>query len=158
MLHYVAENPWPGVGILSVVALYFFLKMRFTQDGVYLTRLLVTIGLIVGFLVMKALAKTAKASSVMVHALPNGTLMASGGRSAGSVASESFTHDSHTSHHTEADVANGIQALAKRNDYDDVASIEERQNLPLEQLKRMASERPESVAMLIKSWMLEERR
>ncbi len=114
--------------------------------------------LIVGFLVMKALAKTAKASSVMVHALPNGTLMASGGRGAGSAASESFTHDSHTAHHAEADVANGIQALAKRNDYDDVASIEERQNLPLEQLKRMANERPESVAMLIKSWMLEERR
>ncbi len=50
--------------------------------------------------------------------------------------------------------------LAPRNigEPEDVGDIEERMNRPLEQLKRMAHDRPDSVGLLIKSWMLEERR
>lgn len=39
---------------------------------------------------------------------------------------------------------------------DDIPSIKSRVNVPLEQIKKMATERPESVAMLIKSWIIEE--
>lgn len=39
---------------------------------------------------------------------------------------------------------------------DDIPSIKSRINVPLEQIKRMAHEKPETVAMLIKSWLLEE--
>lgn len=39
---------------------------------------------------------------------------------------------------------------------EDIPSIKSRVNVPLEQIKKMATERPESVAMLIKSWIIEE--
>lgn len=39
---------------------------------------------------------------------------------------------------------------------DDIPSIKAKVNVPLEQIKRMAHERPETVAMLIKSWLIEE--
>jgi flagellar M-ring protein FliF len=39
---------------------------------------------------------------------------------------------------------------------DDIPSIKSRINVPLEQIKKMANEKPETVAMLIKSWLLEE--
>ncbi|MFI5385572.1 MAG: flagellar basal-body MS-ring/collar protein FliF [Fimbriimonadales bacterium] len=39
---------------------------------------------------------------------------------------------------------------------EDIPSIKSKVNVPLEQIKRMAHERPETVAMLIKSWLIEE--
>jgi len=39
---------------------------------------------------------------------------------------------------------------------DDIPSIKNKVNVPLEQIKKMASERPETVAMMIKSWLIEE--
>lgn len=39
---------------------------------------------------------------------------------------------------------------------DDIPSIKNKINVPLEQIKKMASERPETVAMMIKSWLIEE--
>lgn len=39
---------------------------------------------------------------------------------------------------------------------EDIPSIKDRVNVPLEQIKKMATERPEAVAMLIKSWMIED--
>jgi flagellar M-ring protein FliF len=39
---------------------------------------------------------------------------------------------------------------------DDIPSIKSKVNVPLEQIKKMAGERPEAVAMLIKSWLIEE--
>ena len=41
---------------------------------------------------------------------------------------------------------------------DDLPDIAAKVNRPLEQIKRMTSDRPETVAMLIKSWLLEETR
>ena len=40
----------------------------------------------------------------------------------------------------------------------DIGSIESKVNVPLEQIKKMSEERPEVVAVLIKSWLLEDRR
>ncbi len=39
---------------------------------------------------------------------------------------------------------------------EDIPSIKNRVNVPLEQIKKMANERPEAVAMLIKSWLIED--
>ncbi|HTQ09531.1 MAG TPA: flagellar M-ring protein FliF C-terminal domain-containing protein [Fimbriimonadaceae bacterium] len=39
---------------------------------------------------------------------------------------------------------------------EDIPSIKNKINVPLEQIKKMASERPETVAMMIKSWLIEE--
>ncbi len=57
----------------------------------------------------------------------------------------------------------GLAVLGERTgdlDEDDheVDSIRRKVNVPLEQIKKMSSERPEVVAMLIKSWLVEERR
>ncbi|HJP82933.1 MAG TPA: hypothetical protein VJ835_05455, partial [Fimbriimonadaceae bacterium] len=41
-------------------------------------------------------------------------------------------------------------------DHVDVPSIGNKINVPLEQIKKMSNEKPEVVAMLIKSWLLEE--
>ena len=124
--------------------------------------------LIVAVVVLKAIAKAAKAQTVMVHALPDGTLMATGG---GLPAGRSTHHEGNDSthayadhHHDEPHSANsnheGLPQLQRRGigQTEDVGDIEERMNRPLEQLKRMAADRPDSVGLLIKSWMLEERR
>lgn len=108
--------------------------------------------LVVGFLVMKSIAKAAKSQTVMVHAMPDGTMVAGlpgGGHSHGHVSGGGGA---------EVDaVEEAVQALSHRN-LEDVGEIETRMNKPLEQIKRMAQDRPESVALLIKSWLLEERR
>ena len=38
-----------------------------------------------------------------------------------------------------------------------IKGISRKVNVPLEQIKKMSSDRPETVAMLIKGWLLEER-
>lgn len=110
--------------------------------------------LVVAFLVMKAIAKAAKSQTVMVHALPDGTLSAS---MPSLESHQSHSHDHGTSHQQHHPVEESVQALAQRH-AEDVGEIETRMNKPLEQIKRMAHDKPESVAMLIKSWLLEERR
>ena len=39
----------------------------------------------------------------------------------------------------------------------DVEGIKKRLDLPLEQIKKLARQRPETVAMLLKSWISEDR-
>lgn len=52
-----------------------------------------------------------------------------------------------------------IQSAAEEGlTLEDIPSIQNRINVPLEQIKKMGEDRPEVVAMLLKSWMLEERR
>lgn len=105
--------------------------------------------LVVAFLVMKAITKAAKSQTVMVHALADGTLSASmPSLESGARASD----DGHKSR-----VEDAVHALTQRPQ-EEIGEIETRMNKPLEQIKRMAHDRPESVAMLIKSWLLEERR
>lgn len=113
--------------------------------------------LIVAFVVLKAIAKAAKAQTVMVHALPNGTLVANAPGLGEAIAAAQDHHEH--GHHDHAD-GEAPRPLVRKNigQPEDVGDIEERMNRPLEQLKRMAHDRPESVGLLIKSWMLEERR
>jgi len=125
--------------------------------------------LVVAFVVLKAISKAAKAQTVMVQALPDGTLVATGGAlHAGSGHHYEGEHHTSSGHSYEDSLAEAIShangegapGLPRRQGLgqEDVGDIEERMNRPLEQLKRMAADRPDSVGLLIKSWMLEERR
>lgn len=97
-----------------------------------------------GFVVIKAIAKTAKSGNVMVAALPSGgTVPVSRGGGEGSraiVASEG-----------------GIRYAPAQEEELDIESISTKVNRPLESIKRMSDDKPEVVAMLIKGWLLEER-
>ncbi|MEQ1822878.1 MAG: flagellar M-ring protein FliF C-terminal domain-containing protein [Fimbriimonadaceae bacterium] len=100
--------------------------------------------LLVGFMVLKGLAKTAKSQTVRVQALSDGSL----------VQQQSSLPQS---------IGGGSEVLMSLDEGDvlseqTIAELKERVNLPLEQLKKMATNRPDSVALLIKSWMLEEAR
>jgi flagellar M-ring protein FliF len=101
--------------------------------------------LFVGFLVVKAISKAAKTQQAMVAALPDGGMMALEGGAHVEDGQEHYEpgqepeveHSGHTPH-------------------DDIGSIAEKLNLPLEQIKRMSEDKAESVAMLIKTWLLED--
>jgi len=55
--------------------------------------------------------------------------------------------------------AQGVtRAIQARQQEMDVGEIQSKLNVPLEQIKKMSDDRPEVVAMLIKSWLLEDRR
>lgn len=113
----------------------------------------------VAFVVLKALAKTAKSSNVLVSALPGGGMVSHG--SALAVAGGGSSHgarDPHAFEHSEVDALKAAIEAEEQGNVDELVQMKEKFNLPLEQLKKMATERPESVAMLMKSWMLEERR
>lgn len=106
--------------------------------------------LLVGFMVVKAISKAAKDQTVLVQALPDGrmipisspiSLPSSSGGSAEIVAAQD---------------QNGLPALKKSKP--EIGEIPDNVNVPLEQIKKMSVERPEAVAMLIKSWLLEDRR
>ncbi|MFN8219132.1 MAG: flagellar M-ring protein FliF C-terminal domain-containing protein [Fimbriimonadales bacterium] len=123
--------------------------------------------LIVAFLVIKSIGKAAKQSqNVLVGALPGGSLsplglsVVTGG--AGGYDEEDGSEVTHDEH--------GAPTLAPRKkkkkahvddeeeEDEEVGKIRQRLNLPLEQIKRLSREKPETVAMLIKSWLLEEKR
>lgn len=131
---------------------------------------------VVGFLVIRAIGKAAR-PDVLVTALPDGRVLPLG---AGGMA---LGHDTggHGVHRggagsTGAGGAGSHPALGSGSDgephfedepeiegYDPVTgqpirSIRSKVNVPLEQIKKLAKERPSTVAMLLKSWMLEERR
>jgi flagellar M-ring protein FliF len=121
--------------------------------------------LVVGFLVVKAIGKVAKEQSILVHALPDGRLVSSGA-SGGSYAmpelgarTGSHAHSPHgesrSDGHTETP---GLRIRDVEPEIEEVDAIRQKLNVPLEQIKRMASDRPDTVAMLLKTWLLEERR
>jgi len=57
------------------------------------------------------------------------------------------------------ELAQALHALATSNSVQvNIDDIPDRVNIPLEQIKKMALTKPESVANLIKTWILEERR
>lgn len=110
--------------------------------------------IVVGVMVMKAIAKAAKSTTVSVQALPDGSLALSGpSHDPGYLAS---AH--HDRHEPALEGANRPSHPTPMHSFEDVGDIETKQNKPLEQIKRMSHDRPESVAMLLKSWLLEERR
>ncbi len=97
----------------------------------------------VGFLVAKAIGKAAK--PVMVGALPGGGTLAleDGYEDGQSMLDRHYEHGEGHPHPEE-------------EPQEEIAQIQEKLNLPLEQLKRMSDEKSESVAMLMKSWILED--
>lgn len=121
--------------------------------------------LVVGFLVVKAIGKVAKEQSILVHALPDGRLV-SAGAGGGSytmpeLGARTGTH-AHSPHgevrpdgHTDTP---GLRIRDVEPEIEEVDAIRQKLNVPLEQIKRMASDRPDTVAMLLKTWLLEERR
>ena len=112
--------------------------------------------LLIALMVMKQISKFAKAQSALI-ALPDGGTMAlslgghheGGGMEGGAAnilaAIEGLTATGH--------------ANSGENDEDlDIEDIKNKVHVPLEQLKKMAHERPQMVSMLIKSLLLEDRR
>jgi flagellar M-ring protein FliF len=121
--------------------------------------------LVVGFLVVKAIGKVAKEQSILVHALPDGRLV-SAGAAGGSYAmpelgarTGAHAHSPHgearSDGHTDTP---GLRIRDVEPEIEEVDAIRQKLNVPLEQIKRMASDRPDTVAMLLKTWLLEERR
>lgn len=107
--------------------------------------------LLVGFMVVKALGKVSKSETVMIQATPGGALVPMPAAGA-APAIEAVAGGGATPHRPAAQAAEH-PAIPM-----DVGEIQERLDVPLEQIKRMASDRPESVAMLLKSWLVEDRR
>lgn len=102
--------------------------------------------LVVAFVVVKSIGKAAKSHNVVVAALAGGrTVPLSIGPADPQIARQEG----------EAGAA-PPKALAAQ--FDDLEDIPSKVNKPLEQIKKMTADRPEVVAMLIKSWLLEERR
>lgn len=114
---------------------------------------------IVAAVVMKGLAKTAKSHNVLVTALPNGELVTRSGSTTGSITSQLEDGESHSfPQRAEGVAASLLGPSLDDEDNPEIRAIREKLNIPLEQIKKMANEKPEAVAMLIKSWLLEERR
>ncbi|MBX7135674.1 MAG: flagellar M-ring protein FliF [Fimbriimonadaceae bacterium] len=125
--------------------------------------------LLVGFMVIKSLGKAVK-PNVMVAAMPDGSTMpvsigsANPGHAALPAAGTmtTVTTPSGTQVQVPQVVApDGSLVPAYTIDLvtgEPIVGIAERVDVPLEQIKKMSRERPDVVAMLLKSWILEERR
>lgn len=129
--------------------------------------------ILVAIIILKGVSKVAKSQNVLVHALPGGQTIVAGALPAASPV-EYETSDGEASDPTAASIAMLAQAPRPKkkkkvqqdweDDDDDepmhvrIGRINEKVNVPLEQLKKMAKERPEAVAMLLKSWLVEETR
>lgn len=126
--------------------------------------------LLVAVIVLKALKGVASSTNVVMHALPDGRVVAMpAGKASQSALPEPGEEE--WEEFLEADPNNSEAAPIKRRrrknalpeeDDDDeairVGRISEKVNVPLEQLKKMANQKPEAIAMLLKSWLVEERR
>jgi flagellar biosynthesis/type III secretory pathway M-ring protein FliF/YscJ len=119
--------------------------------------------IIAAALVFKGLAKAAKSQNVLVTALPGGGMLSGLPLSSASGSGSGSSGGGGGGTGSSAAQAN-IPALGSHDPFEDeeetpeIRAIRERVNVPLEQIKRMAQDRPEAVAMLLKSWLLEERR
>lgn len=102
--------------------------------------------LIVGFIVVKSIAKAAKAQNVLVAALPGGRMM------------PMALPEPNADPKVEMIEARPAPALEAPFEDDDYPEITTKVNKPLEQIKKMTGDRPDVVAMLIKSWLLEDTR
>jgi len=153
--------------------------------------------LVVGFLVIKSMAKVAKAGNVMVQAMPDGTLIAapgaafpqgalgsSGGRAValpqggmmstaevqraiqsgkGGARALAAVHEDEEEWEEDDEYGQGKRkrrnvSFVETGELETIEAIREKVNVQLEQIKKLAVDRPETVAMLLKTWMLEERR
>jgi flagellar M-ring protein FliF len=121
--------------------------------------------LFVGFLVVKSLGKVAQSQTVSIEALPDGRLAVQSGAPGGvggALGSGSATAGIGGSPGAEGDLGEGGGGgglLYRSTDgTTEIEVISEKVNVPLEQIKKMSLDRPSAVAMLVQSWMLEDRR
>ncbi|HVL40369.1 MAG TPA: flagellar M-ring protein FliF C-terminal domain-containing protein [Fimbriimonadaceae bacterium] len=116
--------------------------------------------LVVGFMVMKAIGSAARAQNVLVTALPGGGVAPMGLSASQMPALEEGTEFQPMTLDASGQApAQGVtRAIQARQQEMDVGEIQSKLNVPLEQIKKMSDDRPEVVAMLIKSWLLEDRR
>ncbi|MBL8060926.1 MAG: flagellar M-ring protein FliF [Chthonomonas sp.] len=110
--------------------------------------------ILVGFLITKAISKaTPRPGQATAVALPGGGTL--------SLPPGALNGDPNQLIALEgADIANALNTRAVQNSEPPVPieDIPDKVNVPLEQIKKMASTRPETVASLLKTWMLEETR
>ena len=109
----------------------------------------------VAFMVIKSIGKFAKNPTIMV-ATADGQMLAM--PAAGlPVRSGQLRGNEIVVAAGQATSTPGASSPAPVAEAPDVGSIESKINVPLEQIKKMSEERPEVVAVLIKSWLLEDR-
>lgn len=117
---------------------------------------------IVGFLVIRALAKAAVTNRTMVltaGALGGGGAASLGaGRPAAQVSELRQLPPQDNSVESLGGAARARAEMIKRSLQEEVEDIPEKFDASLVQILRMSEQRPEAVAMLIKSWLLEETR
>jgi len=127
--------------------------------------------LFVGMMVVKAIGKTAKSSMVVVGANGAGMQVLTGGQAAslgtGAAALPQGAMVDADGNPTEHALSLVEQSNAQNHDpnvvYTDEAEIVEignipsKMHIPLEQLRKLSKDRPDTVALLLKSWILEER-
>lgn len=121
---------------------------------------------IVAVMVLKAIGKFAKTQTLVVST-PDGRMipLPSSGLNISEAALGGGGGAQLTTGQGKSSVGSGGSApsLSRGNqmleeDDPEVDSIKRKINVPLEQIKKMSDERPEVVAMLIKTWLMEERR
>lgn len=112
---------------------------------------------IVALLVLKSLAKVAKSSgNVLVQALPGGGAGGAQLALAGGGATHALGAGGGSAQSQLESQLRGHEPA--HNEPVEVGEISERLNVPLEQIKKMAAEKPHTVSMLLKGWLLEDKR
>ena len=120
--------------------------------------------LLVGFMVAKAIGKIP--GKTLTMALPNGGQMpvdfdqdpylALG--ETGALPARTMSVEALASTEPELAAALAEMGIENIDETVDVESIRQRIDLPLEQIKKMGKQKPQAVAMLLKTWLMEERR
>lgn len=122
--------------------------------------------LLVGFMVAKAIGKIP--GKTLTMALPTGGVMNLDYKgdqpyaldANGNALPERTLTSVQALAQTEPELAEALSAMGIESidESVDVEAIRQKIDLPLEQIKKMAKQKPQAVAMLMKSWLLEERR
>lgn len=133
--------------------------------------------ILVAFVVIKAMSKAAKSQNVLIQALPDGRLVTVGGAPGASLpaglAARAATETTLARARAEGTVEEGEdedvyeeieddsgakswkpKKRKKGPRVEDIEDIPDQINVPLEQIRKMGSERPTVAAMLIKSWLI----
>ncbi len=124
---------------------------------------------IVAVVVLKAITKVAKSRDVVVTAIAGGNIlpgaghaaaltMGGGGRTLAPLApgeTEDLADDETWVEEHDEETQAPVRRKKKKVD---VGEIDEKVDVPLEQIRKLTEERPDTVALLLKSWLTEERR
>lgn len=122
-----------------------------TQQIFSLIPMLALVG--VGFMVVRALGKSLRPGAPLeMVALPAGTPAQVGGGGGMSAPVAAVGREV-----AAQQIATEMRARSEPAPQEEIDAIPEQLNVPAEQIKKMAQERPEAVAVLVKSWLLEDR-